>query len=127
MQSYTVGDLILFGGHSDLYIMVQRFCLVSLTIFNRKTSYRSLKQTAGSTSCPWTTILVVLIHGCLSFKFAILCGINLPIALSSSEKMFFPKLFYWRRDVKFLNQTITEVISWMSLKPCVCVCVFQFS
>ena len=38
--------------------MVQRFCLVSLTISNRKTSYRSPKQTAGSTSCPWTTILV---------------------------------------------------------------------
>ena len=38
--------------------MVQRFCLVPLTISNRKTSYRSLKQTAGSTSCPWTTILV---------------------------------------------------------------------
>ena len=51
---------MLFGGHCDLYIMVQRFCLVSLTISNRKTSYRSLKQTAGSTSCPWTTILVPL-------------------------------------------------------------------
>ena len=49
-----------FGGHCDLYIMVQRFCLVSLTISNRKTSYRSLTQTAGSTSCPWTTILVFL-------------------------------------------------------------------
>ena len=54
VQSDTVNDLILFGGHCDLYIMVQRFCLVSLTIANRKTSYRSLKQTAGST----TTILV---------------------------------------------------------------------
>ena len=53
VQSYTVSDLILFGGHCDLYIMVQRFCLVSLTISNRKTSYRSLKQTAGSTSCPF--------------------------------------------------------------------------
>ena len=39
--------------------MVQRFCLVSLTISNRKTSHRLLKQTAGSTSCPWTTILVI--------------------------------------------------------------------
>ena len=58
VQSYTVNDLILFGGHCDLYIMVQRFCLVSLTISKRKTSYRSLKQTASSTSCPWTTILV---------------------------------------------------------------------
>ena len=58
VPSDTVNDLILFGGHCDLYIMVQRFCLVSLTISNRKTSYRSLKQTAGSTSCPWTTILV---------------------------------------------------------------------
>ena len=38
--------------------MVQRLCLVSLILSNRKTSYRSLKQTAGSTSCPWTTILV---------------------------------------------------------------------
>ena len=38
--------------------MVQEFCLVSLTISNRKTSYRSLKQTAGSTSCLWTPILV---------------------------------------------------------------------
>ena len=57
-QSDTVNDLILFGGHFDLYIMVQRFCLVSLTISNRKTSYRSLKQTAGSTIFPWTTILV---------------------------------------------------------------------
>ena len=36
--------------------MVQRFCLVSLTISNIKTSYRS--NPAGSTSCPWTTILV---------------------------------------------------------------------
>ena len=26
VQSYTVNDLILFGGHCDLYIMVQRFC-----------------------------------------------------------------------------------------------------
>ena len=58
IQSDTVNDLILFGGHCDIYIMVQRFCLVSLTISNRKTSYRSLKQTAGSTSCPWTPILV---------------------------------------------------------------------
>ena len=49
VQSNTVNDLILFGGHCDLYIMVQRFCLVSVTISNRKTSYRSLKQTAGST------------------------------------------------------------------------------
>ena len=46
--------------------MVQRFCLVSLTISNRKTSYRSLKQTAGSTSCPWTTILVSVGGGCSS-------------------------------------------------------------
>ena len=38
--------------------MVQRVCLVSLTISNRKTLCRSLKQTAGSTSCPCTTILV---------------------------------------------------------------------
>ena len=60
VQSYTDNDLILFGSHCDLYIMVQRFCLVSLTISNRKTSYRSLKETAGSTSCPWTTILVFL-------------------------------------------------------------------
>ena len=60
VQSYTVNDLILFRGHCDLSIMVQRFCLVSLTISNRKTSYRSLKQTAGSTSCPWPTILVLL-------------------------------------------------------------------
>ena len=50
--------------------MVQRFCLVSLTISNRKTSYRSLKQTAGSTSCQWTTILVVFRH--------ILCEIIYP-------------------------------------------------
>ena len=53
VQSNTVNDLILFGGQCDLYIMVQRFCLVSLTIHNRKTSYRSLKQTAG-----WT----ILVH-----------------------------------------------------------------
>ena len=49
-------------GHCDLHIMVQRFCLVSLTISNRKTSYRSLKQTGGSTNCPWTNILVVSVH-----------------------------------------------------------------
>ena len=59
VRSDTVNVLILFGGHCDLYIMIQRFCLVSLTISNRKTSYRSLKQTAGSTNCPWTTILVL--------------------------------------------------------------------
>ena len=58
VQFYTVSDLILFGGHCDPYIMVQRFCLLSLTISNRKTSYRSLKQTAGLTSFQWTTILV---------------------------------------------------------------------
>ena len=29
-----------------------------MTISNRKTSYRSLKQTVDSTSCLWTTILV---------------------------------------------------------------------
>ena len=57
--SDTVNDLILFGGHCDLYFMVQWFCLVSLTLSYRKTSYRSLKQTAGLTSCPWTTILVI--------------------------------------------------------------------
>ena len=62
VQSDTVNDLILFGYHCDLYIMVQRFCLVSLTISNRKTSNRSLKQTAGSTHCPWTTILVMHIR-----------------------------------------------------------------
>ena len=60
VQSYTVNDLILFRVHCDLHIIVQRFCLVSLTISNRKASYRSLKQTAGSTVCPWTTILVIL-------------------------------------------------------------------
>ena len=61
VQSDNVNDLILFGGHCDLYIVVQRFCLVSLTISNnRKTSYGSLKQTAGSTSCLWTTILVYI-------------------------------------------------------------------
>ena len=43
VQSDTVNGLILFGGRCDLYIMVQRLCLVSLTISNRKTSYRSLK------------------------------------------------------------------------------------
>ena len=45
--------------------MVKRLCLVSLTISNRKTSYRSLKQIAGSTSCPWTTTLVITVlwHG----------------------------------------------------------------
>ena len=43
VQSDIVSDLILLGGHCDLYIMVQRFCLVSLTISDRKTSYRSLK------------------------------------------------------------------------------------
>ena len=59
VQSYTVSDLILFGGHCYLYIMVQRFCLVSMTISYRKTPYRSLKQAAGSTSCPWTTILML--------------------------------------------------------------------
>ena len=42
VQSDIGNDLILFGGHCDLYIMVQRFCLVSLTIFNKKTSYRSV-------------------------------------------------------------------------------------
>ena len=62
VQSDTVSDLILCGGHCNLYIMDQRFCFVSLTISNRKTSYRSLKQTAGSTSCPWTTILVLQIY-----------------------------------------------------------------
>ena len=59
VQSDTVNDLIQFGGHCYLYILVQRFCLVSLTISNRQTSYRSLKQTAGSTRSPWTTILVM--------------------------------------------------------------------
>ena len=56
-----VNDLIRFGGHCDLYIMVQRFCCVSLTISNRKTAYRSLKQTVGSTSCldNQTTLLVL--------------------------------------------------------------------
>ena len=65
VQSDTVNDLILNGGHCDLYIMVNRFCLVSLTIFIRKTSYGSLKQTAGSTSCPQTTIQVfwMLVEG----------------------------------------------------------------
>ena len=29
VQSDTVNDLILFGGHYDLYTMVQRLCLVS--------------------------------------------------------------------------------------------------
>ena len=52
-----------YGGHCDLYIMVQRFCLVFLTIFNTKT-YKSLKQTAGLTSCPWTTVLVIIIIFC---------------------------------------------------------------
>ena len=33
-------------------------CLVSLTLSYRETSYRSLKRMGGSTSCPWTTILV---------------------------------------------------------------------
>ena len=47
VQSYTVNDLILFGGQCDLYIMIERFCLVSLTISNRKTSYRSLKANSG--------------------------------------------------------------------------------
>ena len=52
-------------------MMVQRFCLVSLTISNRKTSYSSLKQTAGWTSCPWTSIqvnerkLVLLKYPCI--------------------------------------------------------------
>ena len=59
IQSDTVNDLILLGGHFDLYIMAQRFSIVSLTISNRKTLYRSVKQTAGSTSRPWTTILVI--------------------------------------------------------------------
>ena len=31
----------------------------TVTLSCRKTSYRSLKQTAVSTSCPWTTILVL--------------------------------------------------------------------
>ena len=47
--------------------MVQRFCLVSLTIADRKTSYRSIKQTVGSTSCPWTTILVLSSISSVSF------------------------------------------------------------
>ena len=59
VQSDTVNDFILFGGPCDLYFMVQRFCLVSLTLSYRKTSYRSLKQTAVLTSCPWRTILVL--------------------------------------------------------------------
>ena len=53
-------------------MMVQRLCLVSLTISNRKTSYRSLKQTAGSTSCPWTTILVL--------QFMICIKLTLPLS-----------------------------------------------
>ena len=38
--------------------LVQRFRDFALS--NRKTSYRSLKQTTGSTSCPWITILPVV-------------------------------------------------------------------
>ena len=74
VQSYTVNYLILFGGHCDLYIMVQRFCLVSLTISNRKTSYRSLMQTAGSTSCLWTTILVYFLRLAAEVIIGILFG-----------------------------------------------------
>ena len=44
VQSDTVNDLILNGGYCDLYIMVQRFCLVSLTISIRKTSYGHLSK-----------------------------------------------------------------------------------
>ena len=71
VQSYTVNGLILFGGPCDLYIMVHRFCLVSLKISKRKTSYRSLKQTAGSTSCPWTTILVYRYRGSYTSRYFI--------------------------------------------------------
>ena len=49
VQSDIVSDLIFFAGHCDIYFM---------TLSYRKTSYKSLKQMAGSTSCPWTTILV---------------------------------------------------------------------
>ena len=58
VQSETVNDLIQFGVHYNEYFMVHFFGLVSLTLSYRNTSYRSLKRTAGSTSCPWTTILV---------------------------------------------------------------------
>ena len=42
--------IILFGGHCDLYFMVQRLFLLSQIVSYRNTSYRSLKQTAGSRS-----------------------------------------------------------------------------
>ena len=44
------------------YIPWSRDFALYLTISNRKTSYRSLKQTAGSTSCLWTTILVLFLN-----------------------------------------------------------------
>ena len=88
VQSDTVNDLILLGGHCDLYIMVQRFCLVSLTISNRKTSYRSLEQTAGSTSCLWTTILVntvipILLHFFTISPFKVYYFAPTPCAFSN--------------------------------------------
>ena len=88
VQSDTVDDHILFGGHCDLYIMVQRFCLISLTISDRKISYRSLKQTAGSTSCPWTTILVFVELLYLSRKVRSICLIILQSL--TSYQQFFP-------------------------------------
>ena len=81
-------DLILFGGHCDLYIMVQRFCLISLTISDRKISYRSLKQTAGSTSCQWTTILLFVELLYLSRKVRFICLIILQSL--TSYQQFFP-------------------------------------
>ena len=52
MTSYYLDDTLTYISRS------RDLALYSLTIFNRKISYRSLKQTADSTSCPWTTILV---------------------------------------------------------------------
>ena len=140
VQSYAVNDIILFGGHYDLYIMVQRFCLVSLTITNRKTSYRSLKQIAGSTSCPWTTILVSepfflfksvclsgLLHGLQFWVFLVLYYIitSFPFSIiwTFTGVIFFLKtkiqnfiqlnnrlLYYWRGEVQTIN--VHAFFSW---------------
>ena len=48
-----------FGFFVNFFKKFTLFCLVSLTLAYRKTSYRSLKRTAGSTNCLWTTILVL--------------------------------------------------------------------
>ena len=57
------------GTYSSWFINIKKVCCLSMMLFcfclmnefiNSSNAHRSLKQTAGSTSCPWTTILVLL-------------------------------------------------------------------